>query len=163
MEKSFYDINTLAKFIFIDNSNNHPIDLVIDEGCSNTKELFYICVELLTTGLKLLYGNEYGKVSLQDLTIEQLKVIKKKLLLAKIDFEIDMIDNKEILNDLETYLNSKENLSDDKNTESNDRMIQNLLFSVDDLEDNLPLNEYCFKIELEDRIYFVNFNLLNRN
>ncbi len=165
MEKNFYDMNTLAKFIFTENRHNNPIDLVIDEGCSNIKELFFVCVELLTNGLKLLYGDLDGKVSLKDITLDQLIEVKKKLLLAKIDFEIDMIENKDFIIEIEE---SNQNIQESNKILSNEEkynstILKHLLTSIDDLDDNLPLNEYCFKIELDDSIYLVRFNLLHSN
>jgi hypothetical protein len=166
MEKNFYDMNALARFIFIENDNNNPIDLVIDEGCSNIKELFFICVELLTNGLKILYGDSEGKVTLKDITLEQLKIIKTKLLLAKIDFEIDMIENKDFIIEIDE---SKQNIEESKEEVLTDEekynamILKQLITSIDDLDDNLPLNEYCFKLELDDSIYLVKFNLLKSN
>jgi hypothetical protein len=167
MEKDFHDIDALAKFIFIDNKDNHTIDLIIEEGCSSTKELFFICVELLTKGLKLLYADTDDKVDLKNITMDQLKYIKSKLLLVKIDFEINMIENKNFIIEInnkgtasEEY--NEENINDSSLTEEekyNLKILKQLITSVDELDDNLPLNEYCFKIELDDSIYMVNFSL----
>jgi hypothetical protein len=146
MEKKYYDIDSLVQFIFLENDNDHSIDLVIDQGCSNSKELFFICVELLTFGLKKLYAGDDGKVDLKNITLEQISDVKKKLLLAKIDFEINVFtfDNK-------------------IDSDESDKILKYLLYDINQQPDNLPLNEYCFKIELDDRMYIVNFTLLNNN
>jgi hypothetical protein len=164
MEKDFHDIDALAKFIFIDNKDNHTIDLIIEEGCSSTKELFFICVELLTKGLKLLYAGTDDKVDLKNITMDQLKYIKSKLLLVKIDFEINMIENKNFIIEINNKDNdsNNENINDSSLTEEekyNLKILKQLITSVDELDDNLSLNEYCFKIELDDSIYMVNFSL----
>lgn len=158
MEKKFYDINQLVQFIFVENKNDNPIDLVIAEGVKNTKELFFTCVEILTTGLKLLYSDNDGKINLQNITLDQLEFIKKKMLLAKIDFRIDIIEVKDLIIEIDSENNQTISV-----TEKEDEiLVKHLITSLDDLDENLPLFDYCFKIQLIEVIYFVRFNINNK-
>lgn len=147
-EKSFYDINKLGEFIFLDNINDKPIQFVIQEGVNNSKELFFVCVELLTVGFKLLYGDANGKVNLKQLDMDKLTYVKRKLKLVKIDFDLNIIDRNDIKENGE--FQNLENIN-----------LTNLFTSIENLPDNLKLNDYCFHIDLEDEIYLVRFNLLN--
>lgn len=155
MEKSFYDITQLVQFIFVDNINNHSIDLVIDQGVKNTKELFFTCVEILTAGLKLLYSDNEGKINLQNITLEQLEFVKKKMLLAKIDFTVDIIEKKDLI--IEVDSDNNETIS--VTNKEDEVLVNHLLTSLTDLDNNLKLFEYCFKIQLPEVIYFVRFNI----
>jgi hypothetical protein len=165
MEKSFTDIESLARFIFLNNTNNNSIDMVIHQDVYSSKQLFYICVELLTKGLQLLYSDNNGKVTLQSITLDQINFVKNKLKLAKINFEVDIINTDDILLSIDsdneqkyTYLHKDNPLYTKYN-----ELLNNLIITTEYLDDDLNLNEYCFTITLKNSIYFIKFNLLNAN
>ena len=159
MEKNFYDIEQLVQFIFVENIDDHFIDMVIDKGVKNTKELFYTCVEILTAGLKLLYSDNEGKINLQTITLEQLEFVKKKMLLAKIDFRVDIIEKKDLIIEIDSDNNETISVTN----KEDDVLVNHLITSLTDLDNNLKLFDYCFKIQLPTVIYFVRFNIMNKN
>lgn len=78
--------------IFKHNVHNRPIDLTIPD-LTSSKDLFMYLVDLLCKGLVCLYGRaENGKsvLMLDDLTLEQLEVVKQKLACAGISLHIQI-------------------------------------------------------------------------
>ncbi len=165
MEKSFNDIESLARFIFLDNINDKSIDMIVHQDTYSSKQLFYICVELLTKGLQILYSDTNGKVTLQSITLEQINFVKKKLKLAKITFEVDIIQTDDITVEIDSENVQKYTYIHEDNPLyiKNNELLNHLLITTEYLDDDLDINEYCFTITLKDIIYFIKFNLLNAN
>lgn len=129
----------LAKLIFIDNTDDKPISLEIAEGCDNNKELFYVCVEVLTSGLALLYGNNEGKVDLSQISLENLEYCRLKLEKARIAFAIQIIPC---------------------DTVPVEVSIGEANFETEKLQSDLPLCEYAFHIDNYPQHYVIRFNVI---
>ncbi len=148
------NVNYLANFIFVENIDNIKITLFLDE-LENPKNLFFFLLDLFFKGIVILYGGEniidkndgkiYKKsVELNNLSEEQIGIIQDKLKLAYIKLNLEYYH-------YSLYENgSKDNL--DKYKFSNINELKNI-------NDNLNLKEYIFKLSIGEYIYNINFDL----
>lgn len=93
-------LEELAKFIFVENTENKLVGIQIVEGIQNTFDMFSFCVDLLYKGLHLLYGTEKVfengtkrmTVRIEDITMDQFMKIKEKLRLAAIEVNLSITE-----------------------------------------------------------------------
>mgnify|MGYP006154156733 FL=1 len=132
------DLHELVKFVFSDNMNNNK--MVIESGdFKDTRDLYFFCIELTMKGLAYLYGNEDGKVDIEDLTFEELQNIKNKLRNAAIELMIDI-----------------EPISiDTLDTE----IIYNIPYK--DIEKESKLEEYSLKLIKKKNLYNIRFKIMD--
>lgn len=84
-------VQELVELIFLKNRDDSKIYMNLpygESGIRNTHDLFIFLIDLLSKGLVLLYGNENKTVSLECLNFENLSHVKKKLLNAGIQLDI---------------------------------------------------------------------------
>ena len=100
------EIQELVKFVFSDNRHNNRM-VIESSDFKDNRDLYFFCLELTMKGLSYLYGDENGKVDIEDLTLEQLENVKTKLSNAAIELTVDIVpldDNIEtLLNRIEVY------------------------------------------------------------
>jgi hypothetical protein len=130
-------IDFFANFMFKENINDAFIELTLPEISSN-KDMFFFLVDLLCKGLVILFGIE-NRVELEHITLEQFEIIKKKMGLAGINVNLNVIP---LENPILPLLNLRE---------------------IEDNEpENLPLQNYIFKINNINMQYSVSFELFHR-
>jgi hypothetical protein len=125
--------------------NSYEKSVEIHElGVQNTKELFSFCLDLMCKGLVLLFGTD-GRVCINDITMEQFAIVKRKMRLAGIACDLEVIPVEE---QPETLL---------------DLWTQNFLNiqSVRTSPDNMGLNDYTFELQTVGFIYKIKFDLIH--
>ena len=94
------DITKLVEFVFVENRGNNRM-LIESSDFKDNRDLFFFCIELTMKGLSYLYGNENGKVDIDDLSIEQIESVKSKLANAAIELLLDIEEIEDSVNDTE--------------------------------------------------------------
>lgn len=129
------EVDDFSTFLFTKNINNAIIELSLG-GVENNKDLFMFLVDLVCKGLVLLFGEE-NRVELDNVTLEDFNMIRKKLACAGI--HIDLL------------------------VEPNDGDIPGInLYELDNIPDNSPLEHFRFKITSISFIYNIGFKLIHR-
>jgi hypothetical protein len=141
------NVKYLANFLFKDNINNIKISLFSEE-LKDSKNLFYFFLDLFFKGIVILYGVKYknkSSVELNQLNYEQIENIRDKMKLAYIKLNFFYYHYTTIEEGDSTVLEryKMSNMEDIKN-----------------LEDNLDLKKYIFKLTLEENIYNISFEML---
>tara|TARA_B110000259_G_scaffold185151_1_gene233592 strand:+ start:235 stop:630 length:396 start_codon:yes stop_codon:yes gene_type:complete len=94
------DITKLVEFVFVENRENNRM-LIESSDFKDNRDLFFFCIELTMKGLSYLYGNENGKIDIDDLSMEQIENIKSKLANAAIELLLDIEEIDDNVNDTE--------------------------------------------------------------
>lgn len=128
------NIDDLAKFIFMENKDDRLVSITIPL-LEDTKELFFFLVDLFCKGLVYLYGDINRVVHLEDLTMEDFNIIKKKMELTGIIVILNV-----------------EHLSEKTSPAIN-------LRGLDTMPNNLKLQEYTFTVTTFWSKYSIKFNL----
>ena len=131
------NISKLANFIL---DSKSPL-VVESQDFKNNRDLFFFCVEITTKMLAIKYGDNTGKVNIDHLTLEEIGLVKEKLIKSSIDFNIDIIDidyNKDIVDII--YVIPK-----------------------NDLNDNVDLDKYYMYIKKKNKQYTINFKIIYYN
>jgi hypothetical protein len=84
-------VQELVEVIFLKNRDDSKIYMNLpygESGIRNTHDLFIFLIDLLSKGLVLLYGDENKSVTLDCLNFENLNYVKRKLLNAGIQLDI---------------------------------------------------------------------------
>jgi hypothetical protein len=148
------DVNNFSEFLFQKNHNDAQVYIELD-GIEDTKDMFFFCLDLFCKGLVQLFGKD-SRVNLDDLTIENFNVIKKKL------------KNAGILVNLNIYVpnTSSEDTQDTPPVE--DSLPENQVVPpsinidhIQTLPNDLKLNEYVFNINTPTIVYSVYFELIH--
>ena len=132
------DITKLANFIL---DSNNPV-LVESQDFKNNRDLFLFCIELTTKMLSIKYGNNTGKVNIEDLDLEEIKFIKDKLIKSSIGFNLNI-----------------------GNTDYNEGEIAQITYFIpeNDIINNVNLDKYFMIIKKKNKQYNINFELLYYN
>jgi hypothetical protein len=154
-EDILMNVNYFANFIFIENDKNKKFTFSSSEF-EHSKHLFFFLLDLLFRGLVLLFGTQTihstqlqevrsTSVNLNDLSLEQIELIKDKLKLGHIKLNFDYYHYSTV--------------------ESGDISVitKYKISNVNELkiyDNNLNLKDYVFKISLNDYIYNINFELI---
>ncbi len=125
----------LVDFMFIKNKTN-TIAMSLPE-LDTTKDLFYFLLDLFCKGLVVLFGKE-NRVIIQNLTENDFEIIQNKMLYAGIEVYLSIYDHSDVSFSNKSPIN---------------------LTNIENLPEYLDLNEYSFKMLIEDKIYKVYFNL----
>jgi hypothetical protein len=152
-------INDLANFLFTENINDAIIELSLG-GIENNKDLFFFCLDLFCKGLVLLFGTN-GKVEVDILDAEKFTIIKKRMRLAG----INILLNIEKIPTLENNNTTTLSLIDDLVSSPPDLVEAKTAINMTELDleyDHKPLNEYIFKLKMENFIYNINFELIHQ-
>lgn len=130
------DLTTLANF-FIDNKNNQFV--VESSDFKNARDLYFFCVEITTKILSIKYGDVNGIVNIDQLSIEEIKVVQDLLSNAAIDMEID--------------------IKDIDYNEERTNIIYNIPFN--DLENiNIKLEDYSTSIQKNNKQYDIKYKIV---
>jgi len=132
------DITKLVKFVFVENRGNNRM-LIESSDFKDNRDLYFFCIELTMKGLSYLYGNENGKVDIDDLSMEQIESVKSKLANAAIELLLD-------IEEIESSINDTEIIYD---------------IPYNDLEKKVNLEEYCLKLIKKNRKYTLRFKIMN--
>ena len=130
------EIEALSNIMFIDNVNDAKIELSLG-GIESNKDFFYFCLDLFCKGLVLLFGSN-NRVELENLTIEQFELVRKKMSNAGIDVKLELYQD----------------LRDDETVSVN-------ISNIENLGDNLDLKEYAFVIHTPSLVYNITFELFH--
>ena len=132
------DIAKLVEFVFVENRGNNRM-LIESSDFKDNRDLFFFCIELTMKGLSYLYGNENGKVDIDDLSMEQIENIKSKLANAAIELLLDIEEIEDSVNDTEIIYDIPYN----------------------DLEKKVNLEEYSLKLIKKNTKYTLRFKIMD--
>jgi|TARA_Y100000389_G_scaffold109799_1_gene106886 hypothetical protein len=132
------DITKLVEFVFVENRGNNRM-LIESSDFKDNRDLFFFCIELTMKGLSYLYGNENGKVDIDDLSMEQIENIKSKLANAAIELLLDIEEIEDSVNDTEIIYDIPYN----------------------DLEKKVNLEEYSLKLIKKNTKYTLRFKIMD--
>lgn len=138
MQDQDIQIDDLAKYMFVDNEDT-TIELDL-EGVGSNKDLFCFLVDLLVKGIRILYskpGSQGGPVNLDDITLDELQYLQRKMLLAGIILKCNVTAN-----DMRfpPSINTRD---------------------IQEYPDNAPLQSMVFQVIAEQRIYLIDFELVH--
>ena len=132
------DITKLVKFVFVENRGNNRM-LIESSDFKDNRDLYFFCIELTMKGLSYLYGNENGKVDIDDLSMEQIESVKSKLANAAIELLLDIEEIEDSVNDTEIIYDIPYN----------------------DLEKKVNLEEYSLKLIKKNTKYTLRFKIMD--
>lgn len=127
------EVDDFADFMFRKNINNAQIELSLG-GVENNKDLFCFFVDLMCKGLVILFGQD-NRIELEQLTIDDFDMVKKKMGLAGIEVVLDI--NPNTMN-LPVSLNIRE---------------------IETFPDNAPIGTYFFRVVGLTMVYEIRFKL----
>jgi hypothetical protein len=136
------DIDSLSKYIFLENSDNKLIYLDI-QGLECTKDIFCLCFDLLCKGLVLLYGHD-NKVELNHISMEQFHAMSQRLLYAGIKVKLNAVD--------------ADNDQDYKDHTSTEVLSESYKY-LKTQPDNLDVGDYSFLFKVNELIYTLKFEI----
>lgn len=144
-------INDLAEFVFLGNKNNATIELSLN-GIEDNKDLFYFCVDLFCKGLVMMFG-ENGKVSVDEINLEQFKSLQEKMANAGIAVSLKVYEEEK-----------KESIVDEgPEGEAPDIPVEPEppvnLSHIESLPCDMGLGEYSFVIRSPPMVYNVSFDI----
>ena len=133
-EVEINDITKLANFIL---DSKSPL-VVESQDFKNNRDLFFFCVEITTKMLAIKYGDNTGKINIEDLTPDEINLVKEKLIKSSIDFNINIID-----------INFDKEISD-------------IIYVIpeNDIEKNIDLDKYYMCIKKKNKQYIINFKII---
>ena len=129
------EVDDFASFIFLKNKNDAIIELSLG-GVENMKDMFCFLVDLLCKGLVLLFAKETYRIEIDELSINDFQLLKKKMSLAGIDVKLNMLQNTD-------HIPPSINIRD-----------------IDFLPDNEPLDTYVFRVVSLTFIYEIRFAII---
>ena len=132
------DITKLVEFVFVENRGNNRM-LIESSDFKDNRDLFFFCIELTMKGLSYLYGNENGKVDIDDLSMEQIESVKSKLANAAIELLLDIEEIEDSVNDTEIIYDIPYN----------------------NLEKKVNLEEYSLKLIKKNTKYTLRFKIMD--
>lgn len=135
------EIQELVKFVFSDNRHNNRM-VIESSDFKDNRDLYFFCLELTMKGLSYLYGDENGKVDIEDLTLEQLENVKTKLSNAAIELTVDIVP-----------------LDDNIETSENTEIIYDIPYK--DLERKSKLEEYSLNLIKKKNLYNIKFKIMD--
>ena len=135
------EIEELVKFVFSDNRHNNRM-VIESSDFKDNRDLYFFCLELTMKGLSYLYGDENGKVDIEDLSLEQLENVKTKLSNAAIELTVDIVP-----------------LDDNIETGENTEIIYDIPYK--DLERKSKLEEYSLNLIKKKNLYNIKFKIMD--
>ena len=135
------EIQELVKFVFSDNRHNNRM-VIESSDFKDNRDLYFFCLELTMKGLSYLYGDENGKVDIEDLSFEQLENVKTKLSNAAIELTVDIVP-----------------LDDNIETGENTEIIYDIPYK--DLERKSKLEEYSLNLIKKKNLYNIKFKIMD--
>tara|TARA_B100000686_G_C16306517_1_gene721132 strand:+ start:84 stop:524 length:441 start_codon:yes stop_codon:yes gene_type:complete len=135
------EIEELVKFVFSDNRHNNRM-VIESSDFKDNRDLYFFCLELTMKGLSYLYGDENGKVDIEELTIEQLENVKTKLSNAAIELTVDIVP-----------------IDDNIETGENTEIVYDIPYK--DLERKSKLEEYSLNLIKKKNLYNIKFKIMD--
>lgn len=157
-------IDELAEFVFKTNKMDAVVELSLG-GIEDNKDLFYFCLDLFCKGLVLLHGKGDNTLIVNDITMEQFDVIKRKMKNAGIEVTLNVITSPGDSGHAATPV--EYDLQDDCNPPTDlpvEALYPNVnIDEVEMLPGNLDLKDYKFEIHLSPQMtYSISFELFHR-
>lgn len=134
-------VNDLAEFMFLRNVNDAKLVMALG-GIEDKKDLFYFCLDLFCKGLVMLFGTD-GKVHVQDLTMEQFAIIKKKMYNASIDVDLSVHEDIPI------------------NEDEGEGACHINIKHIETMPNNLDIKAYKFVLRADVMVYEVKFDIIH--
>lgn len=135
MQDQDIQIDDLAKYMFVDNEDT-TIELDLD-GVGSNKDLFCFLVDLLVKGIRMLFAKSSGPVNLDDLTVDDLQYLQRKMMQAGIILRCNVTAN-------DMRLPPSINTRD-----------------IQEYRNDAPLQSMVFQVIAEQRIYLIDFELVH--
>jgi len=132
-------IDKFADFLFLRNVHDKKVELSLG-GVQNQKDFFFFLLDLFCKGLILLHGDD-RRVIIENLTMDDFGLVKKKMYLAGIDVHLD-VHPREV------------DVSQDKPCELN-------LQDLESKDDNLDLKSYVFTVKTMQLVINVKFSIFH--
>jgi hypothetical protein len=143
------DYAQLLDFIYTKNNNKRCF--LQTPQLNNTKELFCFCLDLFCKGILICYGNETKSVNLEELTLDQLKLVIDKLSMTGIMTIIEIQQlNKKVNEDEESKLVVTNNAKE---------ILQNSLSNIYANDNNALLSSFKFDLQVRDFMYIIRFEI----
>lgn len=133
------DIDTFARFLFVEHDAETPISLELPSNIHTGKDMFCFCMDLLCKGLVLLYGTG-NRVCVDALTSEQFNGLNKRLGLMGVRCDLAV-----------TPLQSPMDMQE----------IVRRVGMLYDMPDNLDVSAYSFQIASRDALFEIRFALFH--
>jgi hypothetical protein len=151
------DYKQLLDFIYTENNNKRCF--LQTPQLNNTKELFCFCLDLFCKGILICHGNETKSVNLEELTLDQMKLVIDKLSMTGIMTIIEIQQlNKEV--------NKDDDDDEDNNKESTlvvtynaKEILQNSLSNIYANDNNALLSSFKFDLQVRDFMYIIRFEI----
>ncbi len=137
------EVEQLAQYIFVDNVYNKQIGLDI-HGLGHSKDLFCFCLDLFCKGIVLIASNGTRRADVDSLTPEQFETISKKMLLAGIKCNLQMIP-----------------LDKPLTPEDSQTLLHHSILKIQTMPENLLIKEYSFTIKLQNMLCTVRFDIVH--
>lgn len=145
------DMMVLSKMIFLENHLNNKIFVECSEFKSR-KELYFFCIELTMTGLRLLYGDETGKVDIEKLSEQNIGYVKEKLYNCAIDLNLEIKEHD---------INNYRYIYNEENIKKRRIDITQVLYDYPKEDNKFPLSDYKFIIQKLNNSYIITFNIID--
>jgi hypothetical protein len=142
------DYTQLLSFIYTENNNKRCF--LQTPQLNNTKELFCFCLDLFCKGILICHGNETKNVNLEELTLDQMKLVIDKLSMTGIMTIIE-------IQQLNTKVNDEENML--VVTKNAKEILQNSLSNIYANDNNALLSSFKFDLQVGDFMYIIRFEI----
>lgn len=138
-------IDELAEFIFVQNVNDAVVEMSFeDNAITNSKDLFYFCLDLFCKGLVRLFGHNGNRVEIHSLSMENFELVRNKMRNAGIDVDLKIVSHEE---PFESVLHTSKSVIN--------------LPELIDANDSLSLDAYEFKVITDTIVYAIRFRLVH--
>jgi hypothetical protein len=157
------DYAQLLDFIYTKNNNKRCF--LQTPQLNNTKELFCFCLDLFCKGILICYGNETKSVNLEELTLDQLKLVIDKLSMTGIMTIIEIQQlNKKVNEDDDDDEDDDKDEDDNKEsttvvTNNAKEILQNSLSNIYANDNNALLSSFKFDLQVRDFMYIIRFEI----
>jgi hypothetical protein len=135
------DVDLLAPIIFLKNLNNLPIVLKITDSLENNKDIFFFCLDLFFKGLFMMNSIDEKTVILNNLNLEEIYKVVRKMRNANLNVIIEICDN---------------SLHDQKN---NYKIMNDSLALLKKMPNDKELKEYSLRLLFNDSECKITFSL----
>lgn len=143
IQRAKVDIHELLQIIFL--SDNHS-EIILEASLLKTnKDIFLFCLELFNNGIVLLFGKE-GRCVMNNISIDDIYLVRKKLMVAHINTKIVCYDkDTALLVDLITPLDNPKTV------------IEASLDAMHKLDPNASLEDYKVNMLINDSYVEISF------
>jgi hypothetical protein len=154
------DYAQLLDYIFTKNNNKRCF--LQTPQLNNTKELFCFCLDLFCKGILICHGKETNSVNLEELSLDQLKLVIDKLSMTGIMTIIEMQQLKDEDKDVDDDEDDDEDDEENKqvlNKKDAKEILQNSLTNIYANDNNALLSSFKFDLQVRDFMYIIRFEI----